>query len=50
MGSGGADCLGQGEDPGIGEIGGDIEDSDQQSGGDCWIGAERHGEDPSLIC
>ena len=29
-----------GEDPGVREVGRDDEDSDQQSGRDCWIGPE----------
>ena len=40
MGSGGEDCLGRGEDSGSGEVGGNVEDSGQQSSGDCWIGPE----------
>ena len=46
----GADCLGRGEDPGVREASWDIEDLDQQFGGNCWIGAERRGEDPPLVC
>ena len=49
-GSGGADSLGWGEDSRSGEVSGDVEDFDQQSGGDCWIGPERRGVDSSLIC
>ena len=40
MGSRGADCSGWGEDLGFGEVMWDVEDFDQQSGGDCWIGPE----------
>ena len=40
MGSGGADSSGRGEDLRLGEVGGDVEDVDQQSGGDCWVGSE----------
>ena len=40
MGSRGADGSGQGKDLRFGEVGGDIEDIDQQSGGDCWVGSE----------
>ena len=33
-------CLGQGEDTGAGEVSRDVEDLNQQFGGNCWIGAE----------
>ena len=50
VGSRGADSSGWGEDPRFGEVSGDVEDIDQQSGGDCWVGSERHGEDSPLVC
>ena len=49
-GSRGEDSLRRGEDPGVREVSRDVEDLNQQFGGDCWFSAERHGKDPSLIC
>ena len=49
-GSGGADSLGRGEDTRFGEVGGDVEDVDQQSGGDGWVGSEQCGKDSPLVC
>ena len=40
MSSGGKDRPGWGEDLGVREVSRDNEDSDQQFGGDCWIGPE----------
>ena len=40
MSSGGEDCSGWGENPRVREVGRDDEDSDQQFGGNCWIGTE----------
>ena len=36
----GVDSSGWGKDLRFGEVSRDIEDVDQQSGGDCWVGSE----------
>ena len=40
MSSRGEDSPGRGEDSGFGEVGWDVEDLDQQFGGNGWIGPE----------